>query len=145
MDVIVVGVDGSAHSVVALRYALREAKAHDYVVRAVAAWHVPTLVYGGAGLIPTTGLAGDYRAAAEARLDEALAAVAGEADAVTVQRLLREGDPGRILVAESEQAQLLVVGSRGLGNISGLLLGSVSHHCCQHAHCPVVVIPHAAH
>ncbi|HEY5275877.1 MAG TPA: universal stress protein, partial [Coriobacteriia bacterium] len=53
VDVIVVGVDGSAHSVVALRYALREAKAHDYVVRAVAAWHVPTLVYGGAGLIPT--------------------------------------------------------------------------------------------
>jgi nucleotide-binding universal stress UspA family protein len=143
VDVIVVGVDGSAHSVAALRYALREAKAHDCVVRAVAAWHVPSLAYSGAGLAPTSNLADSYRAAAEARLDETLAAVAGEVDGVTVQRLVREGDPGHVLVAESEHAQLLVVGSRGHGNIGGLLLGSVGHHCCQHAHCPVVVIPHA--
>lgn len=143
MDVIVVGVDGSAHSVAALRYALSEAKAHDCVVRAVAAWHVPALAYTGAGLAPTTNLADDYQAAAEAHLEEALAAVAGEVDAVTVQRLLREGDPGHVLVAESEQAQQLVVGSRGHGNIGELLLGSVSHYCCRHAHCPVTVIPHA--
>jgi nucleotide-binding universal stress UspA family protein len=143
VDVIVVGVDGSAHSVAALRYALHEAKVHDCVVRAVAAWHVPTLAYSGVGVAPT-GLAGDYRAAAEARLDDALAEVAGVRDAVTVQLLLREGDPGHVLVAESENARQLVVGSRGRGNIGGLLLGSVSHHCCRHAHCPVTVIPHAA-
>jgi nucleotide-binding universal stress UspA family protein len=49
-----------------------------------------------------------------------------------------------MLVAESEGAQQLVVGSRGHGSIGELVLGSVSHHCCRHAHCPVTVIPHTA-
>jgi nucleotide-binding universal stress UspA family protein len=63
---------------------------------------------------------------------------------VTVQHVVREGDAGHVLVAESEGAQQLVVGSRGHGSIGELVLGSVSHYCCRHAHCPVTVIPHTA-
>ena len=143
MNVIVVGVDGSDHSVVALRYALRLARATDSVVRAVTAWHVPSLAYG-AGTAPVGDLTNGLRENAEATLEQALAAVADEIDGVTVQRLVREGDPGHVLVAESEEAQQLVVGSRGHGGIGELVLGSVSHYCCRHAHCPVLVIPHTA-
>jgi nucleotide-binding universal stress UspA family protein len=57
-----------------------------------------------------------------------------------VTRRLEQGHPAIALVAASERAQLLVVGSRGHGAFAGMLLGSVSQHCVQHAHCPVVVI-----
>lgn len=143
MNVIIVGVDGSAHSIAALRYALREARAHDAVVRAVNVWHIPTLAYGSGAPIPG-GLAGDICEGARVTIDEALTAVAGDVDGITVQHVVREGDPGHVLVAESEGAVQLVVGTRGHGNVGELLLGSVSHYCCRHAHCPVTVIPHAA-
>ena len=140
MNVIVVGVDGSAHSIAALRYALREARAHDATVRAVTVWHIPSLAYG-APVAPST-LADDAREGAQSTQEDVLAAVADEIDGVTVQRLVSEGDPGHVLAAESEGAQQLVVGSRGHGNIGELILGSVSHYCCRHARCPVTVIPH---
>ncbi len=61
---------------------------------------------------------------------------------VVVTPILREGHPVDVLVAESGRADLLVVGSRGLGGFKGLLLGSVSQQCAQHSRCPVVVVPH---
>ena len=54
---------------------------------------------------------------------------------------LREGQPQDVLVEESEGAEVLVVGSRGLGAFSRLVLGSVSEHVSHHATCPVVVVP----
>jgi nucleotide-binding universal stress UspA family protein len=45
-----------------------------------------------------------------------------------------------VLVKRSAQAELLVVGSRGLGGLKGMVLGSVGHHCAAHAHCPVVIV-----
>ena len=140
MNVIVVGVDGSTHSIAALRYALREARAHDAIVRVVTVWHIPALAYGAP--VAPSALADDAQEGARSTLEDVLAAVADEIGGVMVQRLVSEGDPGHVLAAESEGAQLLVVGSRGHGNVGELILGSVSHYCCRHAHCPVAVIPH---
>jgi nucleotide-binding universal stress UspA family protein len=142
MNVIVVGVDGSAHSIAALRHALHEARAHDASIRAVHAWHIPTLTYGAQLALPD--LADSLRGQARATLENALEEVAGEVDGINVQLIVRQGEPGHVLVTESQGARQLIVGSRGHGNIGELILGSVSHYCCRHAPCPVTVIPHTA-
>ena len=57
--------------------------------------------------------------------------------------MTHEGSPAEILIEASRDADLLVVGSRGLGGFKGLLLGSVSQQCSQHARCPIVIVgPH---
>jgi nucleotide-binding universal stress UspA family protein len=50
------------------------------------------------------------------------------------------GNPAQVLVDRSAHADLLVVGSLGLGGLKGMLLGSVGHHCAAHSHCPVVIV-----
>jgi nucleotide-binding universal stress UspA family protein len=62
-----------------------------------------------------------------------------DAGDVEVERRVVEGAPGAVLVAESRDADLLVVGSRGHGGFAQLLLGSVSQQCAHHAECPVVI------
>jgi nucleotide-binding universal stress UspA family protein len=57
--------------------------------------------------------------------------------------VVREGNAAAVLVAESQGAEMLVVGSRGRGGFSGLLLGSVSQQAAHHATCPVVIVPPA--
>ena len=57
-----------------------------------------------------------------------------------IERRVVEGAPATVLVDESRQADLLVVGSRGHGGFAGLLLGSVSQQCAHHAACPVVIV-----
>ncbi len=59
---------------------------------------------------------------------------------VDIERRVAEGAAAAVLVDESRDAELLVVGSRGLGGFSGLLLGSVSQQCAHHAACPVVIV-----
>lgn len=140
MNVIVVGVDGSAESLAAVRFALREARAHDATVRLVNAWHVPALAYQ-VPVLPDT-LASDLREDATLTLESALDAAEDVVDGVAVQRLVREGEPGHVLVEEADGARQLVLGTRGRGSIGELVLGSVSHYCCRHANCPVTVIPH---
>jgi len=142
VNVIVVGVDGSDHSLAALRYALSLARDGDAVVRVVTAWHVPSLTYA-AGVV-TGDLAAELEEAATQAQEDALTAAASATDGLTVQRSVQEGDAGHVLVAESESADMLVVGSHGHGEIGELVLGSASHYCCRHARCPVVVIPHGA-
>jgi nucleotide-binding universal stress UspA family protein len=140
MGLIVVGVDGSDASLEALRYALRQAKLQGDRVRAVTAWHVPTIAYGGPGVGPLVDLHSVFGEDANAILDKALEAVANEAGDLEIERVVREGRSASVLVEEAEKADLLVVGSRGLGGFSELLLGSVSHECAQHASCPVVIV-----
>jgi nucleotide-binding universal stress UspA family protein len=57
-----------------------------------------------------------------------------------VTPILREGQAAEVLVAEAHDAELLVVGSRGLGGFRGLLLGSVGQQCSHHASCPVTIV-----
>ena len=66
--------------------------------------------------------------------------IATVAPGVTFKGVTHEGPAAKVLLEASEGADLLVVGSRGLGGFSGLLLGSVSQQCSLHAHCPVVIV-----
>lgn len=141
----VVGVDGSEHSAAALRWAMEEARLRGAELVAVHAWtFVPPTAVAEPGMIPVaaTDLMDDLaleRQAAERSLDDALASVLGD-DASSIERILGEGSPSEVLVDASADADLVVVGSRGRGGIKGALLGSVSQHLAQHAHCPVVIV-----
>lgn len=133
--VIVVGVDGSAGCVDALRWAIRQAQATGAQVRAVAAWHVPaSFDYG-----PTFDDF-DWKAFAQKNADAAVAEASTAGQPVTVMTKVVQGHPGTVLVEDSREADLLVVGSRGHGTAVGMLLGSVSLYCVHHATCPIVVV-----
>jgi nucleotide-binding universal stress UspA family protein len=139
---IVVGVDSSEGAKEALRFALREAKLRQTTLRVVHTWQFGYIgVTGIEGFSPVVGAdLGDLRRTAEVALDAVLHEVAADADGVVIERRVSEGAPATVLVDESRKADLLVVGSRGLGGFAGLLLGSVSQQCAQHAACPVVIV-----
>ncbi len=136
--VIVVGVDGSETSRRALRWAVDEARLRNAAVRAVHAWQYPVeSAWAGAPV----DLYDRLEQAAEEKL-ESIVMEEAEEDTDAIERVLVSGSPAASLVEASAGAELLVVGSRGLGGFKGLLLGSVGQQCVHHAGCPVVVIPH---
>ncbi len=136
--VILVGVDGSESSREALAWAAGEARTRGAVVECLTSWTWPAS-FGWAVALPD-----DIDPAADARraLDESLAPVRDAYPDVTFRTEVVEGSPAPTLVDASAHADLLVVGSRGHGAFSGMLLGSVSAHCVAHAHCSVVVHRH---
>jgi nucleotide-binding universal stress UspA family protein len=147
MPKIVVGVDGSEGAAQALRWALGEARLRGASLRVVHAWSVPLVLS-----IPSAGAFGvpepaesiqQVRAALHKEADNVLeAALHGiEADDIEVQAEVVEGKPARVLMEAAADADLLVVGSRGLGGFTGLLLGSISQQCAHHAPCPLVIVP----
>jgi len=131
---IVVGVDGSGSSIDALRRAVRIAEALDLPVLAITTWEYPAIadgfVYGGwsperdAEKIAVDAIAAAFPDGRPSRLS---------AEAV-------QGPAARVLIEHSDGAFLLVLGSRGHGGFAGLLLGSVSQACAEHAHCPVLIM-----
>lgn len=143
MPTIVVGIDGSEGARRALEFALREAKLRGAEVHAVTTWQVPTMAYPG-GYVPQVPTKDEWAQAATETLDEVLDSYNGAKAGVDVARIVREGQAADVLVEESEHADLLVVGSRGLGGFRGLLVGSVSQQCAHHAHCPVAIVPKSA-
>jgi nucleotide-binding universal stress UspA family protein len=153
---ITVGVDGSDRSNEALRWALDDARRRgDTSVLVVHAYR-PEEVHRGygtsyltaSGLATTTATEREERQtrdaealrAGETVIDRALEAVGADAEGVTVKRLVVAREPSRALLDLSRSTDLLVVGSRGRGGFTGLLLGSVSQRVVQHASCPVAVI-----
>jgi len=138
--VIVVGVDGSPAAKEALRYALHEASIRGTRVRVVHAWS-PTqaMPMTGPGMVAPVDF-DSMREAAEALLRDTVDAVAGE-KAAQVERVLVEAPAGQAIVDSSRDAELIVVGRRGLGAVRSIVLGSVSSYVIQHARCPVLVIP----
>jgi nucleotide-binding universal stress UspA family protein len=141
MGVIVVGVDHSAGAKNALRFAATEAQLRRATLRPVHAWqfaHVaPGIEAAYSGLEANLD---ERRHAAEAALMATIRETVPDEGALKVELRVVEGLPAPVLVDESRDAEMLVVGSRGLGGFRGLLLGSVSQQCAQHANCPVVIV-----
>jgi nucleotide-binding universal stress UspA family protein len=143
---IVVGVDGSDASRDAMRWAAEEARLRSSSLVAVYAWSfIPPQPIGDPGMlaVPVGDLPGQLSAeedAARAALDAAVDDALGAEPGVEVERKLAEGDAGDVLVAESADAELLVVGSHGRSGFKAAILGSVSRHVVAHAACPVVVV-----
>jgi nucleotide-binding universal stress UspA family protein len=135
MSHIVVGVDGSQPSKAALRWAGRFLAVTGGWIDAVIAWHPPAS-YG------FSYLPGEWNPEKDAEkvLSRAVDEVFGAEPPTGTRLIVREGNPAKVLLDESKDADLLVVGSRGHGGFAGLLLGSVSAHCAEHATLPVLVV-----
>jgi nucleotide-binding universal stress UspA family protein len=138
---IVVGVDGSEGSKEALRWALTEARLRKTTIDAVYAWSIPYLgaAYAWAPAYDEEMIA-SLRSTAEQLLDASIDEAAADVDGIEIRRAVVEGPPGAVLVEKAAGAEMLVVGSRGLGGFKELLLGSIGHQCAQHARCPVVIV-----
>ena len=140
---IVVGVDGSEPSVEALRWAIKEARMRQCTIRAVYAWSIPR--DAAYGFVPAEVFDREQlQREARDHLEGWVTRVPESAD-VHVERHAVEGSAAHALIEAAEGAELLVVGSRGRGGFTGLLLGSVSQQCAHHAPCPVVILRAGRH
>lgn len=131
---VVVGVDGSDCSKTALRWAAQLAEKYGARLEAVAAWHFPV----GYGIVMAPNFSpGDL---ADKALTETVDEVFGSERPADMWLAVRPGAPAHVLLEQSKDALLLVVGSRGRGGFAGLRLGSVSSGVAAHATCPVLVV-----
>ncbi|MGX6607036.1 universal stress protein [Micromonosporaceae bacterium Da 78-11] len=138
---IVVGVDGSAGSRAALRWALDQAGLPGGNVEAVAAWQDPYLYGHGYGWPSTQFDVAEVSPSRTSLLPRLwLRSWASRTDR-RGDRPGRRGPASQVLLNRARSAQLLVVGKRGHGAFAGMLLGSVSQSCVQNATCPVAAIP----
>jgi nucleotide-binding universal stress UspA family protein len=135
---VVVGVDGSPTSLSAVDYAFDQASRWGLPLVAVHAWELPSLF----GTVPPwlPDEVEEIRMAEKVVLSESLAGHMERYPDVSVTSVVHRGGPAHVILAAAEDAELLVVGSRGLGGFRGLLLGSVSQAVLHHATCPVAVV-----
>jgi nucleotide-binding universal stress UspA family protein len=140
IETIIVGVDGSDSSRVALQWAYDEAAHHAASLTVLASWHAPSLPVSPPAAALEEGYETLPRRNAMALLDELVTALDDRSPAVDVRTSIEEGSPAEVLIERSKGCDLVVVGSRGHGGFAGMLLGSVSQHLVAHAHCPVVVV-----
>jgi len=141
---IVVGVDGSDHSTAALRWAAAEAKLRSATLEVVHAWtFVPVTTPADSGLVPmawtdNVELLDITRQSAENATAAQVEEILGPDNGATVSVV--EGGSDEALLAAAQDADLLVVGNRGRGNIAAALLGSTSAKVADASPCPVVVV-----
>jgi nucleotide-binding universal stress UspA family protein len=133
---VVVGVDDSPQCEPALAYAFKQAKLRGCVLRAIHAWQLPVHAFAPEAVCEMD----EIRQAQHQVVKDRLAAWQGKFPEVTVVEDVRSADPVDALTHASARADLVVVGSRGMGLIGSALLGSVSRGVLHHAHCPVAVV-----
>lgn len=150
---VMVGVDGSSHSIAALTWAARQAQATGARLLVVHAWQFPPAVPHVPPAVPHAGQAGRSRRAgrmpgraqvaeqARADVESVLRRSGCDLQGGAVDVTVVEGEPGPTLVGAAREAALLVVGTRGHSPVVRRLLGSVSAYCTEHAPCTVVVVP----
>jgi nucleotide-binding universal stress UspA family protein len=143
MKMIVVGVDGSESARAAVAFAAREAAAHGARLRVVCAWELSYAAYAG-GFAPPIDLSSDIAQHADEVARDAAEYAMELEPGIYVEHQAVQGYPAEVLVSESREATLVVVGSRGHGGFASMLLGSVSHEVAQHASCAVAIVPKVA-
>ena len=107
-------------------------------VRVVHAWFLPSLAIGVHAEVAAE--MDEMDAAAQTQIDHVLAAAGPPPDGIELTSEPVRGTPGFALIEESRDADLLVLGSRGHGGFSELLLGSTTAEVSAHSHCPVAVV-----
>ena len=127
---IVVGVDGSLASKAALAWAVSQAARTDAVVEVVTAYY----------WFPMPIEQVDFKGLAAHMAEDAILDAADHGGPVKIISKVVQGNAANALMEAARGAELLVVGSRGHGSLTGALLGSVSQQCVHHATCPVVVV-----
>jgi nucleotide-binding universal stress UspA family protein len=141
MSGIVVGVDGSIHSQQALEWALHEAAIRHSPLSVLTVHPAIVGYFGGVVTSPQDlELTEQVQAAVKAQADKALAELDGpHPESVMVKAV--HGFPVEELVNASKEADMVVLGSRGVGGFTRLMLGSTAGQVVQHAHCPVLIVP----
>jgi nucleotide-binding universal stress UspA family protein len=139
MERIVVGVDGSEHSIRALRWAVNEGRLRGASVEAVMVEPYPDVVGVPGAAFPVEPYE-SVQKRAQARLERILAEQLGTPSDVAVEPRAVLGSAAKELLDVAQGADLLVVGARGRGGFASLLLGSVSLQCALYAPCPVLII-----
>ncbi len=132
---IIVGVDGSPSSNAALEWAAQEAEIRGSALELIHAWNYPNLGYGG-----YVAVLEDFEKDAAALLDEVVASVRKNYPSLKLVSSLIQGPTAQTIMDRAKEADMVVVGSRGRGGFSGLLLGSVGQQLVHHCPAPVVII-----
>lgn len=141
-ETIVVGIDGSATARLATNWAAREAQLRRADLILVSAWNMPLDGYNFGDVPFSEEALKSLEIEAEERLAEAAEDARRVATDLWIVTQAVQGQAASVLLHASRDADLLVIGSRGLGGFRDLLLGSVSQQCVGHASCPVVVVRH---
>jgi nucleotide-binding universal stress UspA family protein len=136
---ILVGVDGSPGSRKALSWAAAEAADHGADLVVMNVWE-HTLLPPAGSLSVSEKYVPDLSQRTADELVQLIKEELGEEPSVLVQPRVKQGTPAKVLIEESSDADLLVVGTRGHGGFAGLVLGSVSQHVAAYAQCPVTVV-----
>lgn len=138
-DIIVCAVDGSDASKTAAKWAANTAVKRGIPLRLVSSYSMPQFLYAE-GMVPPQELYEDLEAETLEKIEEAKKVAIDYMPDVDVSHQIEEGSPIDMLLDLSEQCTMIVMGSRGLGGLSGMVMGSVSAAVVSHASCPVVVV-----
>jgi nucleotide-binding universal stress UspA family protein len=141
MSGILVGVDGSGHSQRALEWAMQEAAIRHVPLTVLTVHEAIRGYYSDMAIYPIDpARTEEARTAAQAETDKVLAGLDGSRpESVTVKAV--HGFPVEELINAGKDADMIVLGSRGAGGFTRLMMGSVAGQVAQHAHCPVLLVP----
>lgn len=138
-DIVVVAVDGSDASKVAVRWAAHTAMKRNIPLRLASSYAMPQFLYAE-GMVPPQEIFDDLQAETMEKIEEAREIAYEVAPEIRIGHTIAEGSPIDMLLEMSKDSTMIVMGSRGLGGLSGMVMGSVSAAVVSHAECPVVVV-----
>lgn len=138
-DIVVVAVDGSEASNNAVRWAANTAMKRGIPLRLASSYTMPQFLYAE-GMVPPKELFDDLQNETFQKIEDARAIAHEVAPDLKIGHTIAEGSPIDMLLEMSNDVTMIVMGSRGMGGLSGMVMGSVSASVVSHASCPVVVV-----